>query len=110
MPGRPKGTLNLATVLAKTLREKVVIDENGQRRVLTKLEVAVKQLVNEAAAVDLGALRHLVGLVQSAEEQAAQTPPANAPLSENDQKVVMGISRRVENARGGKNEDANENR
>ena len=35
--GRPKGTLNMATVLARTLRERVVINENGQRKVVTKL-------------------------------------------------------------------------
>jgi len=35
--GRPKGTLNMATVLARTLREKVVIDENGKRKTVTKL-------------------------------------------------------------------------
>src|SRR5579864_3680927 len=36
--GRPKGTLNFATVLAKTLREPVVVNENGQRKTITKLE------------------------------------------------------------------------
>lgn len=95
--GRPKGSLNMATVLAKTLREKVVINEHGQRRVVTKLEAAVKQLVNKSAAGDLAALRQLSALVQSAEEQAAQTPPVNAPLSEDDQKVVQGILERFSN-------------
>src|SRR5436190_1415506 len=48
--GRPKGTVNFATVLLKTLREKVVIKENGRRTVITKLEASVKQLVNKAAS------------------------------------------------------------
>jgi Family of unknown function (DUF5681) len=107
--GRPKGTLNMATVLARTLREKVIINENGQRKVVTKLEAAVKQLVNKAASGDLRALRHLAGLVLSAEEQAAQTPRADAPLSEDDQKVVQGILQRFENAHEGGEEDANYN-
>ena len=46
--GRPKGTLNLTTVFAKTLREKVVINEHGQRKTVTKFEAAVKQLVNKS--------------------------------------------------------------
>jgi hypothetical protein len=102
--GRPKGTLNLVTVLARTLREKVIINEHGQRRVVTKLEAAIKQLVNKAASGDLAALRHLAGLVQSAEEQAAQTPPVNPPLGEDDQKVVQGILERFGNGNnpGGK--------
>ena len=74
--GRPKGALNMATVLARTLREKVVVNENGQRKVIPKLEAAVKQLVNKAASGDLRALRHLADLVVSAEERAAQAPVA----------------------------------
>ena len=51
--GRPKGTLNMATALERTLREKVVINENGQRKTVTKGEAAVKQLVNQAASGNL---------------------------------------------------------
>ena len=92
--GRPKGTLNKATVLARTLREKVIINENGQRKIITKLEAAVKQLVNKAASGDLRALRHLADLVSSAEERAAQAPVTNTTISEDDQKVVQGILER----------------
>src|SRR5260370_10634823 len=35
--GRPRGTFNMATVLERTLREKVVINENGKRKTITKL-------------------------------------------------------------------------
>ena len=57
--GRPKVRRNLATVLERTLQEKVVIKENGVRRTVTKLEAAVKQLVNKAASGDLVAIRQL---------------------------------------------------
>ena len=99
--GRPKGTLNLATVLARTLREKVVINEHGQRRVITKLEAAIKQLVNKAAGGDLAALRQLSALVQSAEEQATQSPTANCALDEDDQNVIKGILERFGNTSHG---------
>jgi hypothetical protein len=59
--GRPKGSLNVATVLERTLREKLVINEGGRRREITKLEAAVKQLTNKAASGDARALRLLVG-------------------------------------------------
>jgi hypothetical protein len=97
--GRPKGTLNLATVRARTLRERVIINENGQRIVITKLEAAVKQLVNKAATGGPRALRHLVDLVVSAEERAAQAPAPHTAMSEDDQKVMQGILERF----GGKN-------
>jgi len=103
--GRPKGTLNMATVLARTLREKVSINENGQRKVITKLEAAVKQLVNKAASGDLRALRHLADLVASAEERGTQPPAAEAAMSEDDQKVVQGILERLGNENRGGEED-----
>lgn len=40
---RPKGSRNVATVFAKMLREKVVLNEHGQRKTITKLEAAVKR-------------------------------------------------------------------
>ena len=34
--GRPKGKRNLATVLEKVLHEKVIVNENGRRKTVTK--------------------------------------------------------------------------
>jgi len=44
--GRPRGSLNVATVLMRTLRKKVVINEGGHRRSVTKLEAGIIQLAN----------------------------------------------------------------
>jgi hypothetical protein len=100
--GRPKGTLNLATVLERTLREEVVINENGRRKVITKLEAAITQLINKSASGDLKALALLTGLVRSAEERASQTVAPNSDLDEVDEKVVLGILKRLESTnRGG---------
>lgn len=92
--GRPKGTLNIATVLAKALREQVVINEGGKRRVVTKLEAAAKQLVNKAASGDLSALRQLFGLALMAEERSVAAAASTAVIGEIDQKVMLGILRR----------------
>ena len=81
--GRPKGALNLATVLARTLREKVVIDENGKRKTVTKLEVAIAQLVTKATSGDSHAIRSLCQLVTSAEERSVVVEPTTQ-LSETD--------------------------
>ena len=94
--GRPKGTLNLATVLLRTLREQVVINENGRRKVVTKLEAAVKQLVNKAASGDLKAFQQLAGLKQAAEEQALESATPNEAMAEVDQKVMQRILKRYE--------------
>ena len=94
--GRPKGTLNIATVLERTLREKVVLNENGRRKTVTKLEAAIKQLTNKAASGELKALQLLAALVRSAEERGTKTDVHNTALDEVDEKVVLGILNRLE--------------
>jgi hypothetical protein len=106
--GRPKGTLNMATVLERTLRERVVINENGRRKTITKLAAAIKQLTNKAASGELKALQLLAALVRSAEERAMKTVAPSSPLDEADEKVFLGILKRLETssekAQGGANE------
>jgi len=92
--GRPKGRRNLATVLERTLQEKVVINENGVRRTVTKLEAAVKQLVNKAAAGDLAALRQLTALAGSSVDQGLNT--RTNELSDADQEIMRGVLKRLE--------------
>lgn len=103
--GRPPGTLNIATVLERTLRQKVVITENGKRKTVTVLEVALNQLMAKAASGELKALQLLITLVRSAEERQGQMPVANSALDEDDQRVVLGILQRFQNS---KNEDSPE--
>ncbi len=92
--GRPKGSLNVRTLLAATLRERVVINEGGQRKSVTKLEAALKQLTNKAAGGDLRAIVQLVGLAQEAEEKENLAGPQKGVVGEIDQKVMQGIINR----------------
>lgn len=94
--GRPKGSLNVATVLMRTLREKVTIHENGRRKKITKLEAALGQLVNQAADGDLRALRHLTALALDAEAQQNVRDSQLQGLGELDQDVMQGILRRFQ--------------
>lgn len=106
--GRPKGTLNLASVLERTLREKVVVNENGKRKTVTKLEAAVKQLINKAASGELKALQLLTASVRSAEERAIQAPATNPALEEVDENVLLGILKRWGAASKGDQGDSRE--
>jgi hypothetical protein len=102
--GRPTGKRNLATVLEHALREKVVINENGVRKTVTKLEAAVKQLVNQAASGDLGAMRQLSALASSAKGEPIAPP--TTPLDEDDQRVMEDVLKRLEkSAKGEADED-----
>ena len=61
--GRPKGTLNLSTLVARALDAKVVVTENGRRRTKSKLEVSITQVANKAASGDLKATQMLLNLL-----------------------------------------------
>ena len=94
--GRPKGSLNVATVFTKTLLEKVVINEHGQRKTVTKLEAALKQLVNKAASGDLRAFRQLVELALDAEAKHNATSAQNPEFGEFDREVMDDILKRFQ--------------
>jgi hypothetical protein len=94
--GRPKGSRNIATVLERTLRERVVVTENGRRKTVTKLEAAIKQATNKAASGDLKALQLLAALVRSGEERGIQAATPDCVIEEADEKIVQGILERLE--------------
>jgi len=73
-----------------------VINENGQRKTITKMQAAVKQLVNQAASGDLAALRQLMALVTSAEQRFNDAQAERPSLNEADQKVMAQILERFE--------------
>lgn len=94
--GRPRGSLNVATILARTLREKVTVTENGRRRTITKLEAAVKQIVNKAAAGDAAAIKFLLALSQTVEAQL-NAEMVQDKLPEDDRKVMASLLVRLQN-------------
>jgi hypothetical protein len=103
--GRRKGKANVATILKRALEEKVVINENGVRKTVTKLDAAIKQLANKAASGDLAALRQLMALT-SVLDQSDDSPKAY--LDDADEKVMQRVLSRL--AASTKGEEDNENR
>ena len=91
--GRPKGARNLSTVIAAALSERVAVNENGRRRRITKLEAAVKQLVNRAASDEARATQLLLALVQANEARPAQQDASR--LSDADLVVMAELTRRL---------------
>lgn len=90
--GRPKGALNVVTVLNRTLSEKVVVVEHGKRRSITKLEAAFKQLVNKAAQGDARSLQQLLSLNALI---GAETPRAMTTLDQDETAVLQGLLARL---------------
>jgi hypothetical protein len=94
--GRPKGKRNAATVVMRALQAKVVINENGRRREVTKFEAAVTQVANKAAGGDLRALNLVTALMRSAEESVQQEAVTTTRLQDVDQRVLQDLMQRLE--------------
>ena len=102
--GRPKGSNNLATLLEQELNAPVPINENGQRTSVTKLQAAVKQLVNKAASGEPRALQQLLGLNRLLDESAGET--ALEPIArEFDQQLIRGVLERLQRKPSGDRHD-----
>jgi Family of unknown function (DUF5681) len=65
--GRRKGSVSAVSHVAKALNEFVVVQEKGERRSLSKLAVAAKQLVNKAVSGDLRAWKCLLEMMETHE-------------------------------------------
>ena len=89
--GRPKGARNHSSVIAATLNERVAVTENGRRRHITKLQAAVKQLVNRAASGEARATQLLFALVAANE---SKPPEIENRVAEADLVVMAELARR----------------
>jgi Family of unknown function (DUF5681) len=65
--GRRKGSVSAVSHVAQALNEFVVVQEKGERRSLSKLAVAAKQLVNKAVSGDLRAWKCLLEMMETPE-------------------------------------------
>lgn len=91
--GRPKGSKNLATLLEKELRQRVVVNENGRRRSISKQEAMVKHLVNKALSGDRRLIQLMLEEIRLLENRAASS--ATAVIDEADQQVMRKLQERL---------------
>jgi hypothetical protein len=93
--GRPKGALNLATTLERTLKAQVLVTAQGRRRTITKFEAALTQLVNQAASGEGRAMTLLLNIIQVVEHRWEAHPVSVEPLPEADQRVMTRLLGRL---------------
>jgi DNA-binding FadR family transcriptional regulator len=105
--GRPRGSKNLATLLEKELRQRVVVNENGRRRSITKQEAMVKHLVNKALSGDRRLLQLMLEEIRLLETRAASS--ATATIDDADHQVMRQIQERLLRAAQAGGEDEPDN-
>ena|ERR1700737_3808701 len=69
--GRPKKSLNFDDELIRESNSLMTINENGQRRRISKLQGMVKQLTNKAVSGNIPTIRTCVALLQQAHGRIA---------------------------------------
>jgi hypothetical protein len=62
--GRPKGSKNFLTLLDQELSQKIVVNENGKKKSITRLQAMVKRMVAGALQGDQKALVSLVEILR----------------------------------------------
>jgi Family of unknown function (DUF5681) len=92
--GRPKGTPNFATALERALGEQVVVNEGGQRRTVSKLVVAVTQLVNKATMGDARATQQLLNVLYVLDDVPSEVHDVS-PTTESDNLVMAHLLERL---------------
>ncbi len=84
--GRPKGSKNFLTILEKELDQTIVVNENGKKKTVTRMQAMVKRIVAGALQGDQKALLTLVEILRRTGrfEQAD-----NASLLPDDYEAVL---------------------
>jgi hypothetical protein len=89
--GRPLGSKNLATLLDEELNARVPITENGKRKNVTMRKAISKQTVRKAAAGEERFIKLVFELDERRSVREASAPSDNAPLDQDDRKVMKDL-------------------
>jgi hypothetical protein len=87
--GRPKGTRGINKMLQDALSRRVRVREDGRARALTVLEVIIRRVVNDAAKMNVKALKLLLSLMDRY-GGTSETAVDMKALSAEDQKIIAG--------------------
>jgi Family of unknown function (DUF5681) len=83
--GKAPGRKNLKTELPEELSQKVVVSENGRRRLMSRQSIIIKRMVTDAARGDAKArdqLLRLIGQIEAAPQLEAVNPVGAAKDAE----------------------------
>jgi hypothetical protein len=96
--GRPKNKPSIKLMLGKILDEKIPTRENGEKKVISKFEAMLKQLVNKAVTGDHKALQTVVRIQSDIEAEANGTEALMVLTKEQDEKLIANVIRRVQSS------------
>lgn len=92
--GRPKGIRNLNTDLEEELNEKLLVNEGGKPKEITKQRAMLKSLFAKALKGDTRASSVLIGLILGL-EQTRISDKDTRPLGEEDAAILQAFTARI---------------
>jgi Family of unknown function (DUF5681) len=84
--GRPKGSKNFMTLLEQELAQKIVVNENGKKKSVTRMQAMVKRIVAGALQGDQKSLVTLVEILRRTGQFQPAEPESLVP--ENYQAIL----------------------
>jgi hypothetical protein len=91
--GRPKKSSDFGSQLMRELNSPLVMNENGGRKVIRKIEGVAKQLVNKSISGHLPSSRLMLAQYQQELEKVAeQQRLANRPVSELTDEELLALA------------------
>jgi Family of unknown function (DUF5681) len=96
--GRPKGSRNFLTLLQKELGQSIVVNENGKKKTITRLQAMVKRIVAGALQGDQKALLTLVEILRRTGQ--FEEPDMSAVLPEDYEAILEAYVARRQNRSG----------
>jgi hypothetical protein len=104
--GRPKGSRNKSKILENALNAKVTIREGGRSRSVSKFEVAVTRVINEAASGDAKALTSVLALIKTFNLiDKLPEPDIQKALTANDDRLIEDLMARINRSASSSSED-----
>lgn len=92
--GRPRGSLNISTMLRRALCERVVVREKGKLRTFTKLDAAFRDAATKAAKGDPKSLQQLLAALRLFAQELAVNEESKTQ-DEADERVFASLVKRI---------------
>jgi replication-associated recombination protein RarA len=96
--GRPRGTRNFVTLLKQELNQSIVVNENGKKKTITRLQAMVKRIVAGALQGDQKALLTLVEILRRTGQ--FEEPDVSALLPDDYEAILEAYVARRQNRSG----------
>ena len=87
--GRPQEAKGSKAILKKMLAQKVAVNQQGQQRMITMLEVSLQQLVNKSARGDHRSLLLLFELLPALEKNLPESRKQSEGISDEAAAAIM---------------------